>query len=75
LRQRGQGHAFVVGEDGRWQGGVSLEGLLRGLESGSSRLQSLYLEGIAPVSASLSLNALIGRIVQKPVPLPVLAVI
>ena len=72
LRQSGQSHAFVVAEDGRWQGGVSLDGLLRGLDSGSTSLQSLYLEGIAPVAASLSLNALIGRIVQQPLPLPVL---
>ena len=51
---------------------VSLEGLLRGLEGGSSSLQSLYLEEIAPVAASLSLNALIGRVVQQSAPLPVL---
>jgi glycine betaine/proline transport system ATP-binding protein len=72
LRQSGQSHAFVVGEDGRWQGGVSLDGLLHGLDCGSTSLQSLYLEGVAPVAASLNLNALIGRIVQQPVPLPVL---
>jgi glycine betaine/proline transport system ATP-binding protein len=71
LRQRGQHHAFVMGEHGRWQGAVSLDGLLRGLESGSTSLQNLYLEGVAPVGASLSLNALMGRIVQQPVPLPV----
>lgn len=72
LRESGQSHAFVVGEDGRWQGGVSLDGLLRGLDSGTDSLQGLYLKGIAPVNATLSLNALIGRIVQQSVPLPVL---
>jgi len=72
LRQSGQSHAFVVDDDGRWQGGVSLDGLLRGLDSGATGLQSLYMESMAPVEATLSLNALIGRIVQQPVPLPVL---
>ena len=71
LRQTRRNYAFVVGDDARLRGGVSLDTLLRGLESGASSLDGLYLDDMGPVPASLTLNALIGRIVRHPLPLPV----
>lgn len=50
---------------------MSLDTLLRGLETGATCFDALYLEGVDAVSAALSLHALVGRIVQQPVPLPV----
>jgi glycine betaine/proline transport system ATP-binding protein len=71
LRSTRRNYAFVVGEDARLLGGVSLDTLLRGLESGANSLDGLYLDDMDPVPAALSLNALIGRIVRHPLPLPV----
>lgn len=71
LRRTRRNYAFVVGDDARLRGGVSLDTLLRGLESGANSLDGLYLDDMGPVPASLTLNALIGRIVRHPLPLPV----
>ena len=71
LRKTRRNYAFVVSEDGRLRGGVSLDTLLRGIESGASSLEGLYLDDMEPVPAALSLSALIGRIVRHPLPLPV----
>jgi len=71
LRKARRNYAFVVGEDGRLRGGVSLDTLVRGLESGASSFEGLYLEDMDPVPATLSLSALIVRIVRHPLPLPV----
>jgi glycine betaine/proline transport system ATP-binding protein len=71
LRQARRNYAFVVGQDARLHGAVSLDTLLRGLENGATSLEGLYLDGVEAVPASLSLHALVGRIVQQPMPLPV----
>jgi glycine betaine/proline transport system ATP-binding protein len=71
LRQARRNYAFVVGQDARLHGAVSLDTLLRGLETGATSLDGLYLDGVDAVPESLSLHALVGRIVQQPVPLPV----
>jgi glycine betaine/proline transport system ATP-binding protein len=71
LRHSGRNCAFVLGLDGRLLGGLTLDTLLRGLESGASSLDGLYLDDLAPVPGSLSLRALMGRIVRHPLPLPV----
>jgi glycine betaine/proline transport system ATP-binding protein len=72
LRQARRNYAFVVGPDARLHGAVSLDTLLRGLETGATGLDGLYLEGVEAVPATLSLHELVARIVQQPVPLPVL---
>jgi glycine betaine/proline transport system ATP-binding protein len=71
LRQARRHYAFVVGQDALLHGAVSLDTLLRGLETGATSLDGLYLGGVDAVPESLSLHALVGRIVQQPVPLPV----
>jgi glycine betaine/proline transport system ATP-binding protein len=71
LRQTRRNYAFVVANDGRLLGAVSLDTLLRGLESGASRLESAFTDGMEAVPASLNLRELIARIVRQPLPLPV----
>jgi glycine betaine/proline transport system ATP-binding protein len=72
LRQTRRNYAFVVASDGLLLGAVSLDTLLRGLESGASRLESAFTDGMDAVPSSLSLRELIGRIVRQPLPLPVI---
>jgi glycine betaine/proline transport system ATP-binding protein len=64
-------YAFVVGEDGRLQGAVSIDSMYRAMETGASQLSGAFLSHIAPVPASTVLRELVGRIVKNPVPLPV----
>ena len=71
LRQTRRNYAFVVANDGRLLGAVSLDTLLRGLESGASRLENAFTDGMEAVPASLNLRELIARIVRQPLPLPV----
>ena len=72
LRQTRRNYAFVVASDGLLLGAVSLDTLLRSLESGASRLESAFTDGMDAVPSSLSLRELIGRIVRQPLPLPVI---
>lgn len=71
LREARRNYAFVVGDDGRLQGAVSLDSLLRTLEAGGQSLQAAYLDDMEPVADTMALRALIGRLVRNPVPLPV----
>ena len=71
LREARRNYAFVVGQDGRLQGAVSIDSLLRALESGTGGLQGALLDDMAPVSGAMALPKLIGRLVRNPVPLPV----
>ena len=71
LRKTRRNYAFVVAADGLLQGAVSLDTLLRCLESGASKLEGAFTDGMDAVPASLSLRELIGRIVRQPLPLPV----
>ena len=71
LRHTERDCAFVVGQDGRLHGAVSVDTLQRGLQSGATRLDDVYLADLEAVPATLSLRALMGRIVQHALPLPV----
>ena len=71
LRSSQRNYAFVVGADGRLQGTVSIDSLLRSLESGATHLAAAFLQHITAVADSLVLRELIGRLVRHPVPLPV----
>jgi glycine betaine/proline transport system ATP-binding protein len=71
LHRTGRGSAFVVGPDARLCGAVSLGTLQQGLAAGSCSFDALYLEGLDAVPASLGLPALMARVVQQPLPLPV----
>jgi glycine betaine/proline transport system ATP-binding protein len=71
LRETQRMYAFVVSMDGRLQGAVSIDSMLRALEAGASQLSASFLQHIAPVPASTVLRELVGRLVKNPVPLPV----
>ncbi len=71
LREVHRNYAFVVAPDGRYQGTVSIDSMLRTMEAGHSSLSAAYLADIRPVAQSLALKELIGRIVKNPFPLPV----
>lgn len=71
LRHTGRQHAFVVDGDGRLRGAVSVDTLLRGLDSGATSLDALYLDSLHAIPATLNLRSLMGRIVQHTQPLPV----
>ncbi|RFO95221.1 proline/glycine betaine ABC transporter ATP-binding protein ProV [Rhodoferax lacus] len=71
LRETQRHYAFVVGQDGRLQGAVTMDSMFRGLESGTSEISSAFVPHIQPVADSLVLRNLIARLVTNPVPLPV----
>ena len=71
LRASGGNHGFVVGDSGRMLGVVSIDSILRTLESGSLSLHHALLADVTPVTEKSSLHELIGRIVHNPAPLPV----
>lgn len=71
LRETRRNYAFLVGTDGRLQGTVSIDSMLRQLQSAAPSIGSALLDDIGSVNDNLSLRELIGRIVKNPVPLPV----
>jgi len=71
LRETRRNYAFVVGGDGRLQGTVSIDSMLRTLQTGGLALSGALLDEVGAVPDSMSLRELIGRIVQNPLPLPV----
>lgn len=71
LRETRRNYAFVVGEDRRLQGTVSIDSMLRTLQTGGPSLSGALLDDVGAVPDSMSLRDLIGRIVQNPLPLPV----
>lgn len=71
LREARRNYAFVVGSDGRLQGMVSIDSMLRALEGGAPTLAAALLADMDAVAETLSLRELIGRIIRNPVPLPV----
>ncbi|MEY4882399.1 MAG: glycine betaine/proline transporter system, ATP-binding protein [Pseudomonadota bacterium] len=75
LRETRRNYAFVVGDDGRFQGAVSIDSMLQHLqvggESGGASFHGALLDDLEPVPENLSLRDLITRIVRNPVPLPV----
>ena len=71
LRETQRHYAFVVGQDGRLQGAVTMDSMFRSLESGTSEISSAFVPHIQPVADSLVLRNLIARLVTNPVPLPV----
>lgn len=71
LRKTRRNYAFVVGGDGRFQGAVSIDSMLRGLQTDGQSFDSVLLDDVDTVAHSLSLPELIGRIIKNPFPLPV----
>jgi glycine betaine/proline transport system ATP-binding protein len=71
LRASQRMYAFVLGADGRLQGAVSIDSMYRAMEAQANTLPAAFLSHITPVPATTVLRELVGRIVQNPVPLPV----
>jgi glycine betaine/proline transport system ATP-binding protein len=71
LRETRRNYAFVVSPEGQFQGAVSMDSLLRTLDSGSNTLTNAFVPDMDPVPDSMTVRNLIGRIVKNPVPLPV----
>lgn len=71
LRKTRRNYAFVVGSDGRLQGTVSIDSMLRGLQTGNESFDSAFLEDVDAVPQATTLSELIGRIIKNPFPLPV----
>jgi glycine betaine/proline transport system ATP-binding protein len=71
LRASQRMYAFVLGADGRLQGAVSIDSMYRAMEAQANTLSAAFLSHITPVPATSVLRELVGRIVQNPVPLPV----
>ena len=71
LRASQRMYAFVLGADGRLQGAVSIDSMYRAMEAQANTLSAAFLSHITPVPATTVLRELVGRIVQNPVPLPV----
>jgi glycine betaine/proline transport system ATP-binding protein len=71
LRETQRMYAFVVNEDGRLQGAVSIDSMHRAMEAQATQLSAAFLSHIVPVPGSMVLRELVGRIVKNPVPLPV----
>jgi glycine betaine/proline transport system ATP-binding protein len=61
----------VLGQEGRFEGTVSIDSMLQALAAGHATLSSAFLNDVAPVPESLPLNALVGRIIRNPFPLAV----
>jgi glycine betaine/proline transport system ATP-binding protein len=75
LRETRRNYAFVVGDDGRLQGTVSIDSMLLSLQLGdqasAGSLGNALLDEVGSIPDTLSLRELIGRIVRNPHPLPV----
>jgi glycine betaine/proline transport system ATP-binding protein len=71
LRETRRNYAFVVAQDGRLLGTVSIDSMLRGLQAPELSLQLALLDDIVAVPQDLKVRELIARIVRNPVPLPV----
>jgi glycine betaine/proline transport system ATP-binding protein len=71
LRETQRMYAFVIGQDGRLQGALSMDSMYRAMEKGGDQLSAGFLPHIQPVPDSMVLRELIGRLVINPVPLPV----
>lgn len=71
LRLTRRNYAFVVDAAQCLVGTVSIDSMLRALETAAPALQNALLDDVAAVADKLSLHELIGRIVKNPLPLAV----
>lgn len=71
LRAARRNYGFVVDGDRKLVGTVSIDSMIRSLESGSRELAHALLTDLPPVTGDLNLSELLSRIVKMPYPLPV----
>ncbi len=71
LRAAKQHFGFLVGDDGRLQGTVSLESMLEFLQTGGVNVGAALLSDVNPVPDSMPLRELIGLTVKSPAPMAV----
>ncbi|NMG46070.1 glycine betaine/L-proline ABC transporter ATP-binding protein ProV [Aromatoleum toluvorans] len=71
LRAARRNYGFVLDSDRKLVGTVSIDSMIRSLESGSRELSYALLGDLPPVNGDLNLSDLICRIVKMPYPLPV----
>lgn len=71
LRTVNRNYGFVVDNERKLVGTVSIDSMIRSLESGAKELSHALLGDLVPVRCDLNLRELIGRIVKMPYPLPV----
>lgn len=71
LRAGTQAQAFVVEAGGRLLGTVTRDSVDRALEEGATSLLGAMVPGSTAARADLGLKALVGRVVQSPLALPV----
>ena len=74
LGQSAQAHALVLMADGRLIGVASRASVQQALQRGAITLQAACLEAVVAAPDTLTLHALIGRVVACPAPLPVVDV-
>ncbi|WP_018992390.1 glycine betaine/L-proline ABC transporter ATP-binding protein ProV [Aromatoleum toluclasticum] len=72
LRAVRRNYGFVVDGERKLVGTVSIDSMIRSLESGSTELAHALLTDLPPVNGNLNLRELICRIVKMPYPLPVI---
>lgn len=71
LRSVKRNYGFVVDAERKFVGAVSIDSMIRSLESGAKELSHALMGDLPPVRCDLNLRDLIGRIVRMPYPLPV----
>ena len=71
LRSVKRNYGFVVDSERKFVGAVSIDSMIRSLESGAKELSHALMGDLPPVRCDLNLRDLIGRIVRMPYPLPV----
>ncbi|NMG00438.1 glycine betaine/L-proline ABC transporter ATP-binding protein ProV [Aromatoleum toluolicum] len=72
LRSVKRNYGFVVDSERKFVGAVSIDSMIRSLESGAKELSHALMGDLPPVRCDLNLRDLIGRIVRMPYPLPVI---
>jgi len=71
LRQMRRNYSFVIDGERRVIGTVSIDSMLRCLETGCTTLNHALIDDIKPIPGDMRLNDLIGHIVKNPYPLPI----
>ena len=72
LRTMRRNYSFVVDQERRVLGTVSIDSMLRCMESGTAELAHAMLDDIVPVPGDMRVAELINHIVKNPYPLPII---
>jgi glycine betaine/proline transport system ATP-binding protein len=72
LREMRRNYSFVVDNERRILGTVSIDSMLRCMEHNEPKLAHAMLDDIVPVGGEMRVAELIGHIVKNPYPLPII---